>query len=172
MAIVPTDFLGGQRPERASCDWSTADVRNWRYSNAAGFQLLQARTFDSSGGGGPVFGVTGGWWSGVASDGVYAVCGGSDPLVTFGYDSEKYVWIDIWKALALGLWTSSVAFSLVPAWYPPGASSGAGIWLGPQYSAIPATIGPLYKTAAYPGSCANPATWTITVRDDGTFSVG
>jgi len=170
MAILLTAMAGGQRPMGASCGWPTTDLRYWRVANAVCFQRLQIRSFDASGGRGPVYGLRGGWWSGTVVNPTYGTCGGSDPRISFWISAQHYSYIDVWRALAQGLWTSSIVIDLIPVDFN-GSSSLVGIFVGPELTSVPATLLPTVRRISYPGSCANPVAWSITVRDDGSYSI-
>ncbi len=170
MAILLTDMAGGLRPTGAGCGWPTADLRYWRAVNAVCFQRLQIRSYDASGGRGPIYGLRGGWWSGTVVNPVFASCGASEPLISFWVSAEHYSYIDVWRALAQGFWTSSIQIDLIPVAFN-GASRSAGIFVGPEFSPFPATLGPPTRTVPYPGSCTNGVAWSITVRDDGSLSI-
>lgn len=170
MAILLRDMAGGQRPAGSSCGWNTTDLRYWRGLNSVCFLRLQIRGYDVSGGRGPYYGIRGGWWSGLLIDPVVGDCGGgSDPLVSFARSAYAHIFVDVWRALAQGLWTSSLFLECIPVVFAD-ASRSAGVYVGPETGPAPATINRT-KDVPTPGSCANGVGWSITVRDDGTFSV-
>lgn len=131
--------------------------------------------------------VSGGWWTGSIG---YA-CAGSDPRVSFGglancSCAKPNIYIDVWKALALGLWSSSVVFNLnadildQTAW-GCGTTTCTGPMTGmimvapdsttPDPAEVDVTKSFGCNTAGGACPCGTTSVGSVTVYDDGSFTV-
>lgn len=154
-------FTGTMRPTNASCAWSTG-CDYWRTS-ATDYQIVDLHLtllhgpIDSAS-----LAITGGWLTGKV--GFY--CVDTDPYVTVV--NAKLLTIDVWQALNDGEWSSSVVFT-IHARKKAGVGSG-NLQVGPD------SPGPIqqYKTiydVLDPPACPTSAGTTVTIYDDGTFTL-
>ena len=115
-------------------------------------------------------------------------CGGSSIYVTAPVTNPSTLDIDIWKALADGAWSSSIAISIyakgrtgftVPPYSATvyaGPEDGANVprctggfdVTNPVYATLGITVTQLYTSG---NSCTNSLVGTLTVYDDGTFTL-
>jgi hypothetical protein len=108
--------------------------------------------------------VSGGWWSGRID--TAGSCSGSDSYITVSNASlNQYILIDIWRALADSLWTSSVVINVYVT-----PSLPFGLKAGPETATDPATI---TKTGSGGSNyCTDTSAFAVlTVYNDGTFSL-
>ena len=82
-------------------------------------------------------------------------------------DGAEHVDVEVDSARAAGLWVSSVTIDLAAGWYAPASGSGPAL--------VRVTYKGVTKTKQIsPGSqssCASTSVGTITVYDDGTFTL-
>jgi len=145
------------RPTNASA-WSSA-CGFWRTaSSVCPVPLAVSRgatSFD--------FSIQGGWLSGQISNN--ATCAGSDSYVT--KPSADELLIDVWKALADGLWSSSVVFTVKVA-----STFGGTHQVLARASGTSNPSPVLLSKGGIPVSTGCPPDHfgTLTVFDDGTFT--
>jgi hypothetical protein len=91
-------------------------------------------------------------------------CGGFDPYVT-GISFTDYLTVDVWAALRAGVWSSSCIIQVYMA-------TGAPI-VGEQIQAYPpsGSLGVTKNVTTQAGTCGTVVLATITVNDDGTYSI-
>lgn len=136
-------------------------------------------------------GISGGWitgrvldtYPGLTAAGCYNInytCGTVDPYVWVAKSTyPQGLMIDVWGALEAGLWTSSVALtihrecSFATAWGPVQAASKASCnSVYPPYDGPPsAPLSPVAYTSSSPCTDTSIPTNTLTVYDDGSFTV-
>jgi len=153
-------------PLNADCATWTMDCDWWRITTSVCPVTAYAFFINAYSAGG--IGISGGWLS--ATEGPY--CAGTDPYITQAIASANsyYIYIDVWKACADGLWTSSVTFNILAEGYPGGANviSAFGATL-----ASPAGTGLLPSVAVPAGTfhnCPTNVFRTLTIYDDGTYT--
>ena len=120
--------------------------------------------------GGYYFSISGGWWTGYIQCGPTVWCTGSDSYVS--RPDPGILLINIWGALGAGLWASSVAIDINTAASAPDSAS-ASAYPYPCNEFNNPTPAPINKTIATGAASSCPTTKraTVTVYDDGTYSI-
>lgn len=150
-------LLKQQNPKNVGVGWSQA-CGFWRPSAA----ICPVRlSILSSVANNIYIGVSGGWWSGV----IGVNCGASNSYVSA---TSAQVLIDVWKALADGLWSSSVVFSV----YTTVGTVNEVIYAATNGASSPAQQDLLTSNMGQnTGACPSVLKRTVTVYDDGTFTL-
>jgi hypothetical protein len=159
MAILIPTML----PSGASVGWSQA-CGFWRSTAAASVCPARALIFPDVSG--THLAISGGWLSGTVGASNGTACA-TDPYVTI--DAGTSVIIDIWKALADALWTSSVSFTVYA--HRTGAAFAGKVVVRPQFGiSLPAaaSFGATFPSGT---NCPTSALATVTFYDDGTYSI-
>jgi hypothetical protein len=172
-----------RKPPGASCNWvkeemaSGTPYRRWRGASGQGctMQLLQIQ---GNTGGTPYISVappSTSWWTGgfagcYRNGSTTVCCATANGYLT---TSSTSVRINVWKALADGLWSSSIAFNVYPSYDAAGArdlAAGPDNSFSGAASITPAiAVKTLASNAEYPTrtTCTGSVFSTLTVYDDG-----
>ena len=148
-----------QLPKNVAVGWSQA-CNFWR---GASHVCPAVARFDAGSPGTVGIAVSGGWLSGT----IGTSCAGSDSYATV--ISSSFIEIDIWKALANALWTSSVSFTVWGKKLTAGSTT-RNLEVGPGSLVNPPTAA---KSVLFPyvAGCPSTNVATATFYDDGTFSL-
>ncbi len=166
-----TILLKGQlRPKNASCSWSTA-CNFWRFGSAVCPSLININNGGSDTN--ILISVDGGWLSSKIGD----FCSGTDSYVSYnslGTAGDGFE-IDIWKALADGVWSSSAVFNIYEHYVSGvnvGTTSGA-IVVSPLSASSPSAqfTNPTINNRNPSNFCPTAHVGTLTINDDGTFTL-
>jgi hypothetical protein len=96
-------------------------------------------------------------------------CGGADTYVTFDPTSPNEAYIDVWKAYADGVWTSSTTVKIYGGRiYMP--SSPARLYVA-RISSHSLPPGVSLAASTDTAACGTTLQATVTVNDNGTFSI-
>lgn len=163
-------LIAQANPKNTAVGWSQT-CGYWRNISTCPARMMVYGDYNSSSGSCFNFSrctqlnVSGGWWSGS----IGRNCAGSDPYVS---ESGRDVFIDVWKALADGVWSSSVVISIYADMVNNPTSLTDVIHAGPSTGSSPASA----SISGYvpPGigvTCSTTLRATLTVYDDGTFTL-
>jgi hypothetical protein len=109
--------------------------------------------------------VSGGWITGSVGQN----CAGSDAYCTV---SGRDIYIDIWQALAAGVWSSSVVFTIYADMANNPLPDVDKITVSPESISSPAAANTAtYTPAAIGAACSSTSRATLTVYDNGTFTL-
>jgi len=172
-------------PKNAAVGWSQA-CTFWRFYEATCPNLM-ALGFHGVPGSGNAISVafSGAWFSGVVQGSVRSNCANTDPYVSSSGDAGAisgpmaFVYIDVWKALADGLWSSSTVIDiLIKCTYASNVDIHVGLSItiadvtNPLRQSVSIATPPTGIGAApFNAGCASATAATLTVYDDGTFTL-
>lgn len=153
-------LFAAQNPTGAAVGWSQAcgfwrtNAQTCRDTMIIGWSGFITRTA-----------IDGAWITG-GKIGNPASCPGSDTYVTCLNNAQ--IGVDVWKALADGIWSSSCVFSFYG--HDGGSVSAGTAYAKPASASSPAQISKAVSTVAG-ASCPTGLLATVTVFDDGTYSI-
>lgn len=163
MTIV---FKGAMKPKNASCSWNTS-LTFWRFAGGVcpGTLTIYTGGIDAN----YKLGISGAWITGTVGD----HCAGTDPYLSIPGGTFGQVDIDVWKALADGLWTSSVVFNVKQHYAAAGGGTRAGSIVASPNGVTPSAqlLFPTINDINPGNVCPTTNVATVTVNDDGTFTL-
>ncbi len=120
-----------------------------------------------------VSGISASWWTGtIDSD---SICGNSSAYVTVGGHGFATIRVNIWKALADGQWSSSTVITVYAYRFSSLSSTANDLRAGPDRTTPvnPARQTKVITPVAFHSGlpCPTDVVGTVTVNDDGTFTV-